>query len=190
VRTDLRRGAQLIALLVFFVAAACSSARSPDEVEGDLDAARRFDAYPLYWLGERFEGWDLEHVEVRPNGLSIFVYGQCTPHGEDEPSCAPPLQIQIQPLCVNLEAVARAPTWRHRRIRGAPVGTIDSAPVLFTSGAQVKVYRGDGSDPAAPLRALRALRSINDVEPVIGPDDPIPGPAPGVLAGTRACPRP
>jgi hypothetical protein len=32
--------------------------------------------------------------------------------------------------------------------------SIDSAPVMFTSRAQVKVYRGDGSDLKLPLLAL------------------------------------
>jgi hypothetical protein len=177
--------ALLIALVVVGATAACTWRGGDDKVQTDI--ARQFDGYPLYWLGDRFERWDLDHVDVRPNGFSIFVYGKCTPHGEDEPSCSPPLQIQIQPLCAHLEAVARAPIWQHRRVRGAPVGTIDSAPVLFTSAAQVKVYRGEGSDRALPMRALRALRSINDIEPVIDASGPIPGPAPGVLAGTRAC---
>jgi hypothetical protein len=66
----------------------------------------------------------------------------------------PPLQIQVSPHCLNLDAVARARIWRERRVRNAPVGTIDSAPVLFASGAQVKVYRGEGSDPGLPMRAL------------------------------------
>lgn len=49
------------------------------------------------------------------------------------------------------------------------------------------MYSGQGADPGAPLRALAALESANDVEPVIGPDDPIP-PAPyGVLEGTAPC---
>jgi hypothetical protein len=59
--------------------------------------------------------------------------------------------------------------------------------VLFTSRVQVKVYRGQGSDPGLPMRALRALRSANAVEPVIDAGDPIP-PAPrAVLAGTAPC---
>ena len=175
-------------LIVVFAATACTWRAGHDEI--DIDAARQFDGYPLYWLGDRFERWDLEHVEVSPTSFSTFVYGRCTPHGADEPSCSPPLQVQIQPLCAHLEVVARAPIWLHRRVRGAPVGRIDGAPVLFTSRAQVKVYRGEGSDAGAPLRALRALRSINEVQPVIRPHGPIPGPAPGVLAGTRACTLP
>jgi hypothetical protein len=47
--------------------------------------------------------------------------------------CSVPLEIQIQPLCMQLDVVARAPIWRRRQIRGAPVGTIDSAPVMFTN---------------------------------------------------------
>ena len=86
-----------------------------------------------------------------------------------------------------LEVVARAPIWRRRSIRGAPVGTIDSAPVMFTSRVQVKVYRGQGSDSGLALRALHALRSANDVAPVLGEDDAIPAAPRAVLAGEAAC---
>lgn len=72
-------------------------------------------------------------------------------------------------------------------MRGAPVGTIDSAPVLFTDRVQVKVYRGQHADPGLPLRALRALRSVNSVGQAIGAHDSIPAPPTGVLAGTRPC---
>jgi hypothetical protein len=146
-------------------------------------AARRFDRHPLYWVGERFERWELEHFDA--GNFVTFVYGRCEP-GEAG-GCPPPLEIQIQPLCAHLEVVARAPIWRRRSVRGAPVGTIDSAPVLFTNRVQVKVYRGEGSDPGLPMRALRALRSANEVEPVIGAGDPIP-PAPrAILSGSRRC---
>ncbi len=181
---QLRLASLLAVLLISLGTAGCAPPFSVDE--NGTESARQFDDYPLYWLGEHFERWDLEHVDIRPNGFSTFIYGKCTPRGE-EPSCTPPLELQIQPLCIHLEAVARAPIWRERRVRGAPVGTIDSAPVLFTSGAQVKVYRGEGSDPAVSMRALHALRSINDVAPVIDSTGPIRGPAPGVLAGTHPC---
>ena len=169
--------ATLIALVL--VAAGCSGGR------GDVEAARTFDAYPLYWLGERFEKWELSRVEFRPSGFSTFIYGDCTPRGGDHPTCSPPLQLQIQPLCTHLAAVARAPVWKRRHARGAPVGTIDSAPVLFSRGAQV--YRGEGSDAGLPMRALRALRSINSVEPVLTPNELIPSPPAGILDGDRRC---
>jgi hypothetical protein len=154
-----------------------------------LSAAREFDRHPLYWLGERFEDWDLEHVEIGHGEFVTLVYGTCEPEGTDG-GCAPPLQLQIQPLCTHLSVVARSPLWRTRRVRGAPVGTIDGAPVLFTDRVQVKVYRGEGSDPGLPMRALRALRSVNDVEPVLDERDPIPAAARAVLEGTKACVQP
>ncbi len=74
-----------------------------------------------------------------------------------------------------------------REVRGAPVGTIDGAPVLFTNRVQVKVYRGQGSDPGLPMRALQALHSVNAVEPIIDSDDPIPSASRAVLSGTAPC---
>jgi len=95
------------------------------------------------------------------------------------------LQLQIQPLCAHLDAVARAPIWKQRQIRGAPVGTIDGAPVLFTGHVQVKVYRGQGTESGVELRALEALRSANSVPPVIEPAEPIAGPPADVLERGR-----
>ncbi|HEX6699899.1 MAG TPA: hypothetical protein VF101_04135 [Gaiellaceae bacterium] len=176
-------GAAVLTLTV----CACSSA--PD---ADIAAAKRFRGFPLYWVGERFEGWKLAGIDGLdgPAPFVTFIYGTCTPHGGDEPSCTPPLQIQVSPLCRQLAAVARAQIWKRRRIRGAPVGTIDSAPVLFTAGAKVKVYRGEGSDPGLATRALAAIRSINAAPPVIGDDGPIPAPSESVLAGRRPCQTP
>ncbi|GIU94521.1 MAG: hypothetical protein KatS3mg012_0978 [Gaiellaceae bacterium] len=153
----------------------------------DVEAARTFDGYPLYWAGERFEGWDLEHVEVRPDGFSTFVYGTCDIPPFSDGGCAPPLSIQVQPLCAHLDAVAADPVWKRREVRGAPVGRIDGAPVLFASRVQVKAYWGQGADPGAPMRALEALESANGVAPVIGPGDPIPPASRAVLEGTAPC---
>jgi hypothetical protein len=178
------------ALALMFVAttlSACSGA----SIDADIAASKQFRTFPLYWVGGRFERWKLTTIDGLngPAQFVTFVYGTCTPHDGDEPSCTPPLQIQVSPLCHQLAAVARAPIWKRRRIRGAPVGTIDSAPVLFTAGAQVKVYRGEGSDPGAAIRALGGIRSINDVPPVIHEKSAIPAPPESVLAGRRPCPR-
>jgi hypothetical protein len=145
----------------------------------DIEAAKKFDRFPLYWVGERFEQWDLTAIDGLdyPSQIISFIYGDCTPHDGEQPSCTPPFQIQVSPLCAH-----EAPVGSRRRIRGAPVGTIDSAPVLFTRGAQVKVYRGEGSYPGLPIKVLRALRSINSVPPIITSTGPIPDPD-----GTKAC---
>jgi hypothetical protein len=181
------------ASLVVLVAAVCFSACTTrdEDVAADLAKARAFNAYPLYWAGDRFEEWELEHVETEYTTFATFVYGDCQPlisFGSDG-GCAPPLQIQIGGLCDHLDLVTRDRTWRHRRIRGAPVGRFDGAPMLFTEQVQIKVYWGKGADEAAALRMLRALRSLNMLGAQLGPDDPIPPPRPGVLEGTaRFCP--
>jgi hypothetical protein len=177
--------AAIVAAAVVAALAGCGGnggAGSTDDV--DLAKARAFDRHPLYWLGERFEEWDLAYVSVGEGEFSTFVYGHCD---ASDGGCAPPLQLQIQPLCAHLDVVANTPIWRTRRVRGAPVGTIDSAPVLFTDRVQVKVYRGQGSDPGIEMRALGALRSLNDVEPVLAAGDPIPPADLEVLAGTKSC---
>lgn len=174
----------LVAIFVLVLAGGCSSAGGPD-----LNNAEKFEGFPLYWLGDTFEGHDIETISGLGDQGSpvVLIYGTCTLSGGLEPTCALPLQLQISPLCAQLDSVARAQNWRTRRIRGAPVGTIDGAPVLFTSRTQIKVYRGEGTDSGSALRALAALRSLNDVSPVVSASDPIPPPAPGVLGGTRAC---
>jgi hypothetical protein len=170
--------ATLIALAAAVIGAGCSAG---DDVGADLESARDFNAFPLYWVGEQFEGLDVSHVRLGGPAAG-FIYGTCQITGDH--GCAPPLQIQIFPLCFHLDFVAANRIWTRRKIRGAPVGVNDAAPVMFTQRTQVKVY---GSDPGMALRALYALRSLNDVPPQIGPVSSIPPPAPGVLEGTASC---
>ncbi len=174
----------LVTLLVLLFAAGCSIGPGPN-----IEAARKFERFPLHWPGETFEGRSITTIGgLEGSSTAVgLIYGTCEPDGGLEPSCALPLQIQISPLCTHLPFVAQAPIWRTRRIRGAPVGTIDGAPVLFTRRTQIKVYRGEGTDPRLPLRVLEALRSLNDAPPVIGRGSAIPAPRPGVLEGTRPC---
>lgn len=179
-------GTRALGALLAAVALSLASCGGGDDV--DLGAAREFDGFALLWAGERFEEWEVTHLEIpTAGGFALIVYGDCTPTGGEQPSCTPPLQLQIQPLCNHLADVARAPIWKKRSIRGAPVGTIDSAPVLFTRNVQVKAYRGEGSDAGLAWRALVALRSLNGVPPLVQPSGPIPEPLPGVLEGERPC---
>ena len=185
-RATARRLAHLTTILLILVATGCAANRS----DVDLDKARQFDRFPLYWVGERFEKWDLTTIDGLdyPSYFVTFVYGNCEPRDGEQPSCSPPLQIQLSPLCQHLDVVSESPIWKRRRVRGAPLGqNPDGAPVLLSRAAQVKVYRGKGSDPGVPLRALRALRSINDVRPLISPTGRIPAPMSGVLDGRQKC---
>lgn len=188
--TRARRTAAAATAVAISAVAFAGCARTVGDGDPDIDAARTFEGYPLYWVGEHFEQWDLEYVEVRPDGFTTFGYGTCEIQGWfADGGCAQPLQIQIQPLCAHLDVVAGNQVWQRRQVRGASVGTLDGAPVLFANRAQIKVYRGQGtdSDPGLPMRALRALRSVNSVRPVIDADEPIPAASRAVLSGAVPC---
>ena len=190
-----RRRAIVLVIALALAALTVVAARALDEppLHDEIAAARGFEGFPLYWVGEQFEDWDLKAVELPRFGFATLVYGDCEVEdpdgifGPEGGSCTPPLQIQIAPLCFHLDVVARAPIWKRRSVRGAPVGSSDSAPVLFTRGAQVKVYRGQGSDAGLAMRALRALRSLNAVPPVIAATGPIPAPDRRILDGSLPC---
>jgi hypothetical protein len=172
---------RLATALVLVLLAGCAG---DTEAPVDLESARNFDAFPLYWVGEEFEGLKLTHVATGGVGAS-FTYGTCEITGDH--GCAAPLQIQVFPLCFHSSLVSPDGIWTRRKIRGAPVGAADGAPLMFTRLTEIKVYRGQGSDPGLPLRALHALRSFNDVSPRIDAAGSIPPPPPGVLEGRAPC---
>lgn len=189
-------GAVVVSAVVAAMLAGCTL-REQEQVGTAVEAARGFDGFPLYWVGERFEKWDLRAVELpapRTHGLAALVYGHCEPvdpdgfFGHEGGSCTPPLVLQISPLCSHLDAVVERTRAQRQTIRGAPVrGSASSGPILLTRGVQVKADRGQGSDPGLAYRALRALRSLNGVAPVVAPGASIPAPHPLVLAGSRPC---
>jgi hypothetical protein len=174
----------LVLLAAAFTVGGCSWQEA--DPEANVRKAREFDRFPLYWVGDQFEGLNLEEVDVQ-HDLVTLIYGDCRSSGGEQPSCAPPLQIQVSPICSHLAAVVRSPLWKRGSIRGAPVGTIDTAPVVISRSVQIKVYVGQGADPRLSLRALRGLRSANSVPPVIGPADSIPAPKGGMPGVLRAC---
>jgi hypothetical protein len=188
----------LACLLAAVAVSGCTSEKSSEKASpSTFDAEhssftpgtiRSYSKVPLYWLGARFERWRISAI-LGPSyriGTISFIYGTCTPTDGEQPSCSPPIEVQVTPLCRHLEAVARDPIWRHRQIRGAPVGMSDNAPMLFSRRVQVQAYTSV-SDPQLAFRALHALRSANRVEPVVDADEPIP-PAPrAVLVGTKRC---
>ncbi len=147
---------------------------------------RRFGDFPLYWVGTSFDGLPLTFIDGPdgPDHLVTFTYGSCTPTGTDPASCGSPLEIQIQPICTYLDVVASNPVWKHRRVRGARVGTIDHAPVLFASRVQVKVY---SDSTRYGLRVMRALRSANRIAPVVRPREPIPAASDAELDRSQPC---
>jgi len=186
---------RLVLGVVVVLVAGCGGAGAPKSkvdprlTREEIQAARDFTRFPLYWAGRRFEKWPVRRI-VLPAGTEEFatiVYGDCTPSGGDESSCTPPLEIQVFPLCLHLDVLTSDPAWRTHRLRGAPVGSLNGIPVLLASRVQVEVYRGEGSSRGDGLRGLRALRSLNRVAPVVSATGRIPGASTGLLSGSIPC---
>jgi hypothetical protein len=67
----------LAVALASFTGVVAGCTQTVGEGDPDIEAARSFDGYPLYWVGEHFEQWDLEHLSARPDGFTTFSYGTC-----------------------------------------------------------------------------------------------------------------
>jgi hypothetical protein len=164
---------------------------SAGQIRWTIEDAQQFREFPLYWLGESYEGLPLTDIvrakyeyEVHPQAVKFvgqevmkedlvgFVYGTCDP-GNDG-GCAPPLVIRVEPYCVNpnlkvKKAFTPGPPFD---IRGALAQEEAGKLVVKTdvavtiSGAEI---RGDNA---------LAIRAANDLQAVAagGPlrSDPLP----------------
>jgi hypothetical protein len=173
----------------------CATGESTFHLRTTFDAAHspmslaqlaRYQRFPVYWVGMRFRRWPL--IDIQPpadrNDFMTLTYGDCRPVGGDEPSCVPPIAIQLFPVCDNLSSVSTGGARGTASIRGAPVGGIDNAPVLITRRVQVKVY---APSLAIALAVLHRLRSANRVAPVIGVHGRIPTVPLSVFDGNAPC---
>ena len=74
----------------------------PNAVAGksnmSVEEARAFSEFPLYWLGETYEGLELTTLLVFKDSVS-FLYGKCVVRPAGEGGCPQPFQVYVQPLC-------------------------------------------------------------------------------------------
>jgi hypothetical protein len=171
-----------------------------DAAHSDLtiEGAAAFPDFPLYAVGESFEGLPLTGVtrrleaRVAPDPARAnfvgFRYGDCTP--SSDAGCPAPLEIQVWPACErNLSSYSLTPAGDplpHERltVRGVPAAS-------FEGGQRLEIYTGSvsvvlfGAGEAQLLRAAEALRAVNASGPGVG--DRLPEPAAGALEGRLAC---
>ncbi len=117
----------------------------PPTIQEELQAARDFQDFPLYWLGETFGTLPLTRVtrseQPTPYGGPGpfgsqwtfvprwgFLYGTCDVSQEE--GCSPPVEVQISPLC------APAPFWLGLKD--------DELPEFRGARAFWRDYAGDG----------------------------------------------
>ncbi len=151
----------------------------------DLQSARDFHGFSLYYVGSSFQGLPLTDVFSEPGrGGRVrswsFIYGSCDPGGgpSDEGGCAPPLEVQNWSICERYPALYGKRRPRLRSFRGALLA--NSPPEIYTGRTTVVVF---GEQRVGALRALRPLGSSQ-----IGKR--LPPPSPGTLNGELPCQHP
>ena len=139
-----------------------------------LADARTFARFPLYSLGDSFDGLPLvaslrAGAEARA-GETVgadhvtFVYGTC--ESIAGAACQPPLQVQVWNACVRNRASYDIPADETLELRGVPAAFYErwSRLELFTRDATIVVF-ADTRDRGRLLRAADLLRGVNrDVE--------------------------
>jgi hypothetical protein len=114
----------------------------PGKIEGNwtVEDARRFDEFPLYWLGEDYSELPLAAVtydvaEANGNSAVGFVYGESTC---DASGCNAPVWITIEPYC-------QSPPQRVRSFLEGPLAnagyTISEVRVHALEGYMVDIPR-------------------------------------------------
>jgi hypothetical protein len=174
-----------IGVLVYRASSSEASVQG-DSRDAGSPAPRKVDGFPVYYLGESFEGLALTEAPPPGSGLASFVYGSCEP--TEEMGCAPPLEVQVWPACTrNPSSHELAPGMpmprREDTIRGVPAAFYEDGFRLELSTGSVTVVIFGEQDQI--VRAAQALRTL-DSAPAPGED--LPPPVPGAVEGKLACP--
>jgi hypothetical protein len=194
--------AALLAVAIFTAALAgkgSSSASRFDAAHSDFTPqnVRGFREFPLYSLGDTFEGLPLKAIvrradepyvgeDVTANFVS-FTYGDC--FAEGDLGCPFPIEVQVWPACERSRAdYALTPEGdalpsEDLRVRGVPAA-------FYEEGLRLELYSGDvtvvifGLEREQTMRAARALKGVNGA---LGRGENLPPPAAGALEGELDC---
>ena len=148
---------------------------------GELDPeavrdATTFQEFPLVWVGEEFQGFELvEFLHKEGDGYDkvYLIYGDCESPAElTEPSCVPPLSIVInRPGSVpSPDAVEPRIAGPETERRGVTARLVSGGMVLWTGGVVITVHANSEHMDAA----IDELKTVNHEilgESAIGPGD-------------------
>jgi hypothetical protein len=162
----------------------------------DPESIKSFSAFPLYYVGESFEGLPLTAITRRlqtkrlgpePGRANFvgFLYGDCEP-GSDG-GCPLPLEIQVWPACertLSSYSMGGQPMpYEATTLRGVPAA-------FFDNGGRLELYTGRvtivifGMDREQIQRAADSLVEANFNDGTTGN---LPAPAVGAIEGRLTC---
>jgi Tol biopolymer transport system component len=154
-------------------------------------SVRSFPGYPLYAVGNKFEGRPLTTVDRErspagapiPSDSTTFIYAPCDEQRRGA-GCSDQIQVQIWPACLRNLSLYGGP---------GPAGLAHRRDVPIRLGP-FEVYTGDVTivifakrDTA--YRVVDALKPVNQlaVDAGAGLGKNLPSPVPGALAGKLRC---
>lgn len=143
---------------------------SAGQITWTIEDAKAFTDFPLYWLGESYEGLPLTKIiryrydpeppisPIEAENIVLFIYGSCTPGPES--GCAPPLSIRVEPYCMKPpERIATAVRGTPFEVRGAVAEQIAGDLRIWTEEVSVKVFT-EGA--ASQVEAVEKLRLVSE----------------------------
>ncbi len=159
---------------------------SAGQLDWTIEDARQFNEFPLYWLGETYQGLPLRKIirytyDPDPSGppalaenLVLFIYGSCTPTGQ-EGGCPPPLSIRVEPYC------SRPPESISSRAKVGSTFYVRSASAQQIGLDHIRMWTGDVSIAIftngidAQVAAAEEFRLVNEgpegAQETLGPPD-------------------
>jgi hypothetical protein len=122
--------------------------------------------FPVYWMGDSFEGMTIGEINHDPSGSFSVQYGDCLAGGQG--TCVPPLRIVTSPDNSFLPGGSTAS--RRTRIRGvsALLAQAGRTIILATGGVVVDIYATSARVAAAAARTAVPINALG------APEAPLP----------------
>jgi hypothetical protein len=122
--------------------------------------------YPVYWLGDKFEGMKITEATHDPSGAFSVEYGNCLQGGQG--ACVPPLRIVSSPDNSFLPGGLAPATQRTVRGAMAVIAQQGRTMVIATGGVVVDIY---GDEAQLASAAAKTMVPINEIG---SPEEPLP----------------
>jgi hypothetical protein len=157
-----------------------------NDVSPELERARAFRGFSLFWAGDRIGDLLLGDVHTYqsrgPGGRATvhsFIYRNCRIAREGS-GCAQ-VQLQLWPACAVVPADVDIPSEGRVRIRGVEGVFFATGLFVVTGKTTIQIL---AAGRAAALRVARSLRGVNVR---LGTRDKLPPPATGILRRENRC---
>ena len=147
-------------------------------------------------FGTSFEGnmmWNATRNCVPPNPASPedgrsdsvnYVYGDCptlTFESSGDGGCAPPIQVQVAPLCLKHAALYNSPEFGQQPYE--PLTILGVPAASFQDGTTLEIYTGSTTITIFGIDAAQVRRAADALRPALSVDIPVTGQILSALSG-------